>query len=130
MARKSHDDALGVTGAETVIGTGVVVAGDLSSDSDIAVDGTLNGGIKAGGNVTIGVNASVSGDVRATNVIIAGQLKGNVTAEGEVSIRETGHIKGDIKSASLSVNAGAIFVGRSLMQEQPQLAHSDKDQEA
>jgi cytoskeletal protein CcmA (bactofilin family) len=130
MARKTHDDAFGVTGAETVIGTGVIVAGDLASESDIAVDGTLDGAIKAGGNVTIGVNAIVRGDVHAVNVTLAGQLKGNITAEGEVAIRETGQIKGDIKAASLSINAGAIFIGRSLMEEPPQLPHTDNGDEA
>jgi cytoskeletal protein CcmA (bactofilin family) len=122
MARKSHEDALGVTGAETIIGTGVVVKGNLASESDIIIDGTLTGHLKAGGNVTLGVNASVKGDVTAVNITVAGNLTGNIAAEGETTIRETGQVQGDITTTSLAVSPGAIFIGRSLMQAPPRLA--------
>jgi cytoskeletal protein CcmA (bactofilin family) len=121
MARRTHDDALGVAGADTVIGTGVKVTGDLSSESDIIIDGTLHGSVNAGGNVTIGVNASMTGDIKATNVTIAGQVHGNVHAAGEATIKETGHLKGDITCISLAVGSGGIFIGRSLMKEPPLL---------
>jgi cytoskeletal protein CcmA (bactofilin family) len=121
MARRSHDDALGVVGAETVIGTGVVVRGNLSSESDIVIDGTLEGNVKAGGNVTIGVNASVKGDIEATNATVAGALRGNITVEGEASILETGQVRGNIKSAGLAITSGGIFIGRSLMESAPHL---------
>jgi cytoskeletal protein CcmA (bactofilin family) len=41
MARKSHDDAFGAAGAETIIGSGVKVKGELNSESDIMIDGML-----------------------------------------------------------------------------------------
>jgi len=125
MARKSHDDALGVAGAETVIGTGVIVVGNLASDSDIAIDGNLDGNIKAGGNVTIGINANVKGDVEGTNVSVAGNLTGNIKADGEASILETGHVKGNIRASGLAITSGGIFNGRSLMEVSSHLAPDD-----
>jgi cytoskeletal protein CcmA (bactofilin family) len=124
MARRTHDDAFGVAGADTVIGTGVEVHGDLTSESDIIVDGILNGALKAGGNVTLGVNAVVKGNIEATNVTISGQLQGNVVAIDDLTIRETGQLKGDIKVGGLTVLSGAIFIGRSIMQAAPQLDRS------
>lgn len=121
MARRTHDDAFGVAGADTVIGTGVEVHGDLASESDIIVDGILVGAIKAGGNVTLGVNSVVKGNIEATNVTVSGQLQGNVAATDELTIRETGQLKGDIKVGGLTVMSGAIFIGRSVMQAAPQL---------
>jgi cytoskeletal protein CcmA (bactofilin family) len=121
MARKIHEDALGVAGAETVIGTGVSVTGDLVSESDISVDGSLIGSINTSGDVTVGVNAQIKGNITATNVTVAGTLKGNITATGEASVRETGHISGDIKATGLAVSSGGIFIGRSLMSEPPTL---------
>jgi cytoskeletal protein CcmA (bactofilin family) len=129
MARKSHEDALGVAGAETVIGTGVVVVGNLSSESDITVDGTLDGAIKAGGNVVIGVNAVVKGNVEATNVAISGSLHGDVTASGEATIGETGHLKGNVRATSLAISSGAVFIGRSVMEAAPRLGHDHHAQE-
>lgn len=127
MPRKSHDDALGMAGAETIIGTGVSVQGQLASDADIIIDGTLKGDIKTNGDLTIGVNASITADVQAVNVVIAGNLIGNITASGEATIRETGQVKGDIQCSSLSIVPGGIFLGRSLMELSTQLDNKDQN---
>jgi len=127
MARKSHDDALGMAGAETIIGAGVTVQGNLSSESDIIIDGTLTGDIKTEGDVTVGVNAQISANIQATHVTVAGNLVGNITATGEASIRETGHVKGDIRAGGLSVSTGGVFIGRSLMTPPERLQPADID---
>jgi cytoskeletal protein CcmA (bactofilin family) len=124
MARKTHEDAFGVAGAETIIGTGVVVHGDLTSQSDITIDGFLKGKIKTEGNLTLGVNAQVTANIEATNVVVAGSLEGNITARGETTIRETGQVKGDITSLGLAISSGGVFIGRSLMESPPQLEQS------
>jgi cytoskeletal protein CcmA (bactofilin family) len=121
MARKSHDDALGVAGAETIIGTGVIVRGNLNSQADIIVDGILEGSIKTSGNVTIGVNAQIKANIYATNTTIAGTVLGNIEAEGETSILETGHVEGDISSTGLAIASGGVFIGKSVMEAHPRL---------
>jgi cytoskeletal protein CcmA (bactofilin family) len=127
MARR--DDVLGVSGAETIIGAGVVVVGDLNSEGDILIDGTFTGKVQAQGDVTLGVNAKVKGDIEARNIVVAGALKGNVVAEGEAAVRETGHVNGDITCISLGINPGGVFVGRSRMQSPPVLEKpSDMDE--
>lgn len=119
MARQG--DILGVTGADTVIGTGVVALGSLKSEGDVTVDGMLTGDITAQGDVTLGVNAVVKGDVSGQNVIVAGALDGDVTAAGEAMIRETGRVTGDISAISLAIQSGGLFMGRSRMQLPPKL---------
>jgi cytoskeletal protein CcmA (bactofilin family) len=116
MARKSHEDVLGVIGAETVIGSGVVVRGNLTGSSDIVIDGNLEGTISTTGDVTVGMNAQVKANVTGANVTVAGNLVGDITASGQASIRETGNVKGDIRSGGLAITAGGIFVGRSIME--------------
>lgn len=131
MARKIHEDALGVAGAETVIGSGVKVVGDLASESDITIDGLLEGSVKTTGDVTIGINARIKGNIEGTNVTISGSLNGNVTASGEASIRETGHVQGDIRAGGLAISSGGIFAGRSIMSLPPVLHDPiDEDPEA
>jgi cytoskeletal protein CcmA (bactofilin family) len=119
--RRASDDALGVAGAETVIGSGVVVHGNLESQSDITIDGTLDGIIKAEGNVTIGINAVIKASVEASNVTVAGNLNGDINASGDASITETGQVKGNIKSSGLSIAPGGVFIGRSIMELPPSL---------
>ena len=59
MARQG--DVLGVAGAETVISSGVVLKGNLRSDGDVVIDGTLTGEIRAAGDATIGINGPNQG---------------------------------------------------------------------
>lgn len=123
MARKN--DVLGVVGAETLIGTGVVAQGNLKSDADIIIDGSFTGDILASGDVTLGINGTVKGDITANNIIIMGALKGNLLSEGETIIRESGNVLGDIVSLSLEIKMGGIFNGKSKMQTKPSLSHKD-----
>lgn len=115
MGRKSHEDALGVAGAETVIGTGVRLKGNLKTESDLAIDGQLQGDISADGDVSIGVNARIHGNVTGRNITIAGEVEGNVQAQEEISILATGQIRGDLRANALSINSGGIFIGNSRM---------------
>lgn len=113
MAKK--DDILGVSSADTVIGSGVKVKGNLISEGDVVVDGLMSGNIKAGGNITLGVNAHVLGDVIGQNVRVAGTLNGNISASESTSITETGEVAGDIATTILNVESGALFIGTSKM---------------
>lgn len=109
MARRN--DVLGVSGAETMIGSGVVVTGNLTSEGDILVDGTLTGDISAVGSVTVGINGVIKANIRADNVSVSGEVHGNITAEGEVAITESGQVRGNISAAGLAIASGGIFVG-------------------
>lgn len=119
MARR--EDVLGVTGADTVIGAGVVVMGNLNSEGDMVVDGEVTGNIKTLGNLTIGVNALINGHISGADVRVSGSLQGNILAEGEASISETGNVLGDISCNAISIGSGAVFRGRIQMQINPTL---------
>lgn len=113
MAKKH--DLLGVAGADTIIGTGVKLRGNLASEGDILIDGTLVGNVKSRGNCNIGVNAHVTGDVSAESLTIAGQLDGNIRAASDTTIAETGQVTGDITTGRLHIDMGAVFIGTSKM---------------
>lgn len=114
MARKT--DTIGITGsAETIIGSGVSAKGTLVSESDITIDGTFSGEVKAAGNVTLGVNAQVKANISGDNITIAGQLEGNIVAGGETTISQTGKVKGDITTGLLAISSGAMFSGSTSM---------------
>ncbi len=103
--------------AETVVGTSVKLKGNLKSDGDITVDGSVNGEIKTKGTVTIGPNANIIANVHAKNVNIAGTVQGNVVATDRLSLSESGRVYGDIAANILSISAGALFSGKSTMAE-------------
>jgi cytoskeletal protein CcmA (bactofilin family) len=126
MARR--DDVLGVTGADTVIGAGVTVKGTLTSESDMVIDGLVTGNVTAAGDVTIGVNGRIKGDVQGLNVTVAGELEGDIRAEGEATIRETGRVHGDVTAAGLAITSGGLFNGRSTIARQHELELPQDDE--
>lgn len=117
MARR--DDALGVSGADTVIGPGVSLEGSVASEGDIVIDGQLKGEVKAAGHVIVGVNAEIQAPVEAASLKVAGHLKGNVVAAGEVTITATGNLAGDVVASGLAIEPGGVFNGRSRIRSAP-----------
>ena len=113
MARKN--DLLGVAAAETVIGAGVKLKGNLAGDGDMMVDGLISGNLKSAGNISVGVNAIVKADIEAVNVAVLGQVDGNIKAAQETRIGETGRVKGNITTGTLAIEAGAIYAGTTVM---------------
>lgn len=113
MAKKQ--DMFGVSGTDTIIGSGVKLKGNLSSETDITIDGDLVGNIKSGGHLTIGVNAHITGNLAATSITIAGRVDGNVTSVDSTSITEAGQVNGDISCSRIEIAMGGIFVGASKM---------------
>jgi cytoskeletal protein CcmA (bactofilin family) len=113
MAKKS--DIMNVSTIDTIIGSGVRLRGNLSSDGDVAIDGSLVGNIKSSGHVTVGANGRISGSIQAISVGIAGQVEGNVTAPDSVSLQESANLHGDVETERLEVTLGAIFIGTSKM---------------
>mgnify|MGYP001795487832 CR=1 FL=1 len=113
MPRKNEIST--VTSGETIIGAGVKVKGALLSDSDITIDGKLEGEIKATGTVHIGVNGIIKADILATNVTVGGQVRGNIEATGETLIASTGKVTGNIATSLIGIDPGAMFIGKVTM---------------
>lgn len=103
--------------AETIVGTSVKLKGNLKSDGDITVDGSINGEIKTKGTVIVGPNANIIASVKAKNISVSGTVQGNISASERLSITETGRVFGDINANILNIAPGAIFTGKSTMVE-------------
>jgi cytoskeletal protein CcmA (bactofilin family) len=126
MARRT--DALGVTGADTVIGPGVIVTGTLDSEGDMYIDGSVTGEIKAIGDVTIGINAVIKANIAANNVTVGGSLEGDIRAQGEASITESGQVHGNIHATGLSISNGGQFEGTNRVLSTRQLELPAEDE--
>jgi Protein of unknown function, DUF583. len=96
----------------TLIGSETSITGNIKSEGTLRIDGILNGGIETSGDVIIGENSVVTGDIKAANTVIAGRLNGNIDCSGTVSIGSSGKVFGDIKSYNLRIVEGAIIEGR------------------
>jgi cytoskeletal protein CcmA (bactofilin family) len=78
----------------------------------VRIAGSFKGDVHVQGNLTIEAGARVTGQVRASTVVVGGELHGNIDAAARVELLETGLVAGDVKAGSLTVAAGSRMRGQ------------------
>lgn len=96
-------------GAPSIISANLHIVGDMNTDGEIQVDGTVDGDVK-GNSVTIGADATVNGEITADTVIVRGAVNGRIKAD-TVHLTESAKVNGDIWHQSLAVESGAHLEG-------------------
>lgn len=103
------------TSAINMIGYGTVINGDIQSQGDIRVDGTLKGSVSTEGKVVLGKEGVIEGGVVCKNADISGSLKAKITVSELLSLKSTAKLNGDIVTNRLSIEPGASFSGSCSM---------------
>ncbi len=98
-------------GAHTVIGSSIVIDGEISGDEDLVVQGTVKGRIALKENLVVEGSGVVEADVETGTVEVAGRLTGNVVATGKVELKPDCKVVGDIRSPRILIADGALFKG-------------------
>ena len=98
-----------------MIGAGTIITGDINSNGDLRIDGTLKGSVATEGKVVLGKNGVVEGDVVCNNADIAGEIKAKITVSQLLTLKSTAKLKGDIITNKLSIEPGAVFSGSCSM---------------
>ena len=85
------------------------VKGDIVSEGDFRIDGTLDGSIKTKGKVVVGKQGSIRGAVSCSNADVEGKINGNLFVSQALSLKSTSIIDGDVVIGKLIVESGATF---------------------
>lgn len=101
--------------ANTVIAPGMTVTGSLEGDGTIHIEGRVVGEIKSKGTVVVAKTGEIRGPVATDTIQVAGRVAGNVTARRQLHLEAAGSIDGDISCASLMIENGGSFNGKSTM---------------
>jgi cytoskeletal protein CcmA (bactofilin family) len=97
---------------QTLLGSSMVLKGELSGDEDLTIEGQFEGAINLKDNcVTIGQHGQVKADISARQVSVSGKLSGKVNARDKVEIRKTGNVVGDLVAMGVAIEEGAYFKG-------------------
>ena len=96
-----------------MLSSDVEIKGHVRFTNDLVVDGKIEGEIDSDGSLTVGENARVRAEIRTRSVVIYGKVHGNIIVSDRVEIKANAELVGDIKAATLSIEAGAVFVGKS-----------------
>jgi cytoskeletal protein CcmA (bactofilin family) len=104
-----------ITAAVNMIGAGTVITGDIQSNGDIRVDGTLKGSVSTTGKVVLGKEGVIEGDVVCNDADISGVIKAKISVSQLLSLKSTAKLNGDIITNKLSIEPGASFTGSCSM---------------
>ncbi len=99
--------------SRNVLSSDVEIKGTVKFTNDLVVDGRIEGEIQSDGNLTVGENARLKAEIKTGTVVVYGKVHGNIIANEKVELKATAEVVGDIKAKILSIEPGAIFVGKS-----------------
>jgi cytoskeletal protein CcmA (bactofilin family) len=100
----------------TVIAAGTKLDGDLTLSDSLHVDGTVEGKIESDGEVSIGQEGRIDGEINAEAVMISGRFEGSISAR-RLEIVATGRVSGSVSVEQLVIESGASFNGTSSIRE-------------
>lgn len=113
MAKNNEPD----TSMINLISSGTDINGDIISNGDIRIDGTVTGTLSTKGKVVIGPTGRLKGEIICKNSEISGIIEGKVTISNLLNLKSTCKIVGDIITSKLSIEPGAKFSGNCKMSE-------------
>jgi len=97
------------------ISAGTTIKGDVISNGDIRIDGTLDGTITTKGKLVVGPAGVVEGEVNCQNADISGTINAKITVAELLSLKATAKLNGDISTNKLAIEPGANFTGACSM---------------
>ncbi len=107
------EDRRGAAGSvPSIISPDLKIVGNLKSDGEIQIDGTIEGDIEAH-MLTVGEQGKIDGSTVAETVRIFGTVNGRVQAK-TVRLDASARVTADITHETLTIEAGAYFEGKVL----------------
>ncbi|MDQ1296343.1 MAG: hypothetical protein QG611_321 [Bacteroidota bacterium] len=103
--------------AINLISNGTDITGDVKSNGDIRIDGSLTGNLNTKGKVVIGPTGKINGEVICKNSEVSGIVEGKIKVNQLLILKASSKIFGDIATSKLSIEPGAIFSGNCKMSE-------------
>ncbi|PTM05908.1 MAG: cell shape determination protein CcmA [Bacteroidetes bacterium] len=114
MMRKTKDPVAGGSSSNRIL-QGTSIEGEVVSDGDFRVDGTIKGNIVIAGKLVVGEKGHVNGDIKCGSATISGKLEGKLVVEELLSLEDSAVVEGDIFTMKLSIQPGAEFSGSCKM---------------
>src|SRR5215208_8151096 len=107
--KEKSSSATGFPNSATLISSGTILKGDVKSENDLRIDGTIHGNITSSAKIVVGPSGFVEGNIEGANADITGKVKGNITVKELLQLREKSNVEGNIIAVKLQVDPAAVF---------------------
>ena len=93
------------------ISQGAAIRGDMTSSTDIRVDGQVDGTLYSDGKVVVGESARLSGRLFGTTIDFWGKMDGDIFVKDTLSLKSSSIVNGNIHVRRIQVEMGAQING-------------------
>lgn len=111
----SSSEKLSSGSAATLISAGTVLKGDIVSENDLRIDGTVKGNIKCSSKIIIGATGFVDGNIEGVQADVTGKVQGNIMVKEFLQLRGECNVVGNLAAAKLQIDPTATFNGQCQM---------------
>jgi len=98
---------------KNILSSDVKIKGTLKFAEDLIIDGQIEGKVNSEGDLTVGENAEILGDINTRTVVVFGKVKGNITVTDRCELKQNAELNGDVSANKLAIEEGAAFMGSS-----------------
>ena len=91
------------------------ITGEIVSEADFRIDGTLEGSITTTGKVVIGKEGVINGNVNCAFADVEGKFSGKIDVKESLSLKTTSSVEGEVIIGKLIVESGASFNAKCSM---------------
>jgi len=98
--------------AESAIASNLKIAGEISGNSDLYIDGEVRGKVRmAGARVTVGAKGRIHADMEARELVIHGYVEGSLLATESLHLGASSHVLGTVLTPRIRIDDGAFLRG-------------------
>jgi cytoskeletal protein CcmA (bactofilin family) len=119
-----------ISNSATLISAGTELTGDVKSDSDIRIDGTIFGNVISSARIVVGPSGYIEGNVQGKQADITGKVSGNIVVQDTLQLRSQSNVQGNITAATLQIDPAATFNGKCQMGAQASVVMMSREEEA
>jgi cytoskeletal protein CcmA (bactofilin family) len=98
-----------------MIGSGLLIRGELVGQEDLIIEGTVEGTISMEKSLTIESSGKIKADIETENITVKGEVIGNLVARDKIIIHQGARIIGDMKAPRMEIEDGAYYKGNIQM---------------
>jgi cytoskeletal protein CcmA (bactofilin family) len=99
----------------TLISSGTSLKGDVKSENDLRIDGTIHGNVYSSAKIIVGPSGFVEGNIEGANADITGKVTGNIAVKELLQLRGESNVTGNISATKLQIDPTAMFNGKCQM---------------
>ena len=124
--KKNKSSNTNQVGDRNIIGKNTTFVGDIISEGDFRIDGTIDGSIKTSGRIIVGKEGVIKGKTTCSNADVEGNISGVLNVENLLTLKSSANIQGDVSMDKLSVEPGAVFNVNCVMKGGVKDLHNEK----